>query len=276
MRPVLFTAPFLGAVFAYGTMLYLSFVVGWWLSLRLGRQDGLSRQFMKYCFVITALSALVGARLLYVVTDPAPFRTVTDVLRMSDGGLVAYGGFLGGLLGSIVFCRLRHISVLTWGDCAVPALCTGLALTRIGCFLAGCDFGQPWDGPWAVTFPTGSPAFEQQLAQGLLAASAKASLPVHPTQIYESLAGVILLGLVLWVRRQRCAHGEALAAFAMGYAVLRYAIETVRADQNRGFVGPFSTSQLIALVTFAAGLLLLGWLRTRSRVSGSLVASTSA
>jgi phosphatidylglycerol---prolipoprotein diacylglyceryl transferase len=262
VRPILFDLPFVDMpVYAYGTMLYLSFVVGWFLSLRLSEKDGLARGRMEACFVVTAMAALVGSRVLYVVTDPAPFRTVADVFRLSAGGLVAYGGFLGGLLGSMVFCRLSRVSTLTWGDCAVPALCTGLAITRVGCLLGGCDFGSPWDGAWAIQFPPGSPAFQQHVAEGWISTGAAASLPVHPTQIYESLAGVALLGVVLLARRWRRAPGEALAAFAMAYAVLRYGIEIFRADPQRGTVGPFSTSQFIAILTFVAGAVLFARLR---------------
>lgn len=248
-------------VYAYGTMLYLSFVAGWALTLRLTGNDGLAPRQTQACFIATAVAALAGAHLLFIATNPRLFDSVADVF--ASGGLVAYGGFLGGLFGSILFCRLAGVPFLVWADCAVPALCTGLAITRLGCLLAGCDFGVPWDGAWAVRFPRGSPAFEQQVVQGLLPADAPSSLAVHPTQIYESLAGVSLLALVLLVRRIRRVPGEALAAFALGYAVLRYGIETLRADFQRGSVGPLSTSQFIALLTGAAGLALIAWLRLR-------------
>jgi phosphatidylglycerol:prolipoprotein diacylglycerol transferase len=262
MHPILFDLPFAGAsVYAYGTALYLSLVAGWMLTLRLAERDGLARRLTRACFFTTALAALAGARLLFVVTNLDLFDDVAGVFDVSTGGLVAYGGFLGGLCGSMLFCRLARVPLLVWADCAAPSLCTGLAITRVGCLLAGCDFGAPWDGAWAVRFPRGSPAFEQQVTEGLLSAGALTSLPVHPTQVYESLAGLGLLALVLRVRHVRRAPGEALAAFGAGYAVLRYGIEILRADAQRGAAGPFSTSQIIALVTGAAALILLARLR---------------
>jgi phosphatidylglycerol:prolipoprotein diacylglycerol transferase len=212
---------------------------------------------------VTAVFAVAGSRLLFVATVPEAFDSLADVFRLSDGGIVAYGGFLGGLLGSALYCRAAAVPLLAWADCAVPALCSGLALTRLGCLMAGCDFGRPWNGPWALRFPPGSAAFQEQVALGLLPAGAPTSLPVHPTQVYESLAGVLLLGAVLLARRRRRWPGEALAVFAVGYAVLRFLIETVRADPQRGSLGPFSTSQVIALLTCGAGLALLAWLRNR-------------
>src|SRR5262249_30641312 len=120
--------------------------------------------------------------------------------------------------------------------------------------------GKPWNGRWAIHFPAGSPAFNQQRVEGLLGPDATQSLAVHPTQIYESLNGLVLFGLLMLVRRYRKFSGEMMVAFWMGYAVLRYYVEILRADEQRGSVGPLSTSQFIGVTTFAAGLVLLGFL----------------
>jgi phosphatidylglycerol---prolipoprotein diacylglyceryl transferase len=184
---------------------------------------------------------------------------------MRRGGLVAYGGFLGGFVGSWVFCRAKGIRLLAWADCAVPSLCTGLMITRIGCLMYGCDFGKPFDGKWSIVFPAGSPAFNQQRVEGLLPPSALHSLPVHPTQLYESLNGLILLCLVFLVRRYRKFSGEMFVAFTMGYAILRYYVEILRADEQRGSIGPLSTSQFIGVTTFLAGAALLAYLFARYR-----------
>jgi phosphatidylglycerol:prolipoprotein diacylglycerol transferase len=264
VRPILFHLPFGLPIYGYGAMLCLSVIVGRLLAVRLAERDGMDGGLMSRGCVWILASAFVGARLLCVVTEPDQFDQAIDVFKWWKGGVVAYGGFLGGLLGAIVFSRIHGVRLLAWADCAVPSLCLGLMLTRIGCLLAGCCFGQPWDGPWAVRFPAGSPAFEQQALQGLLPAGAAQSLPVHPTQVYESLVGLALLSVVMAVRRRQKFPGQVLAAFFLGYAVLRYAIEVVRADAGRGSIGPFSTSQLIALVTLpAAAFFYVSWRRHR-------------
>jgi len=250
MRPILFYLPFGLPLYAYGAMLTLSVIAGRMLAVRLAARAGIDPRLADRCSLWTFVGALVGARLLYVVTNLDQFDSVIDVVRWWKGGVVAYGGFLGGLAGSIVFCRIHRVRLLVWADCAIPSVCLGLIVTRVGCFLAGCDFGRPWDGPWAVRFPAGSPAVVEQTLLGLLPRGALQSLPVHPTQLYESLAGVVLLAGVMAVRRRQARPGQALAVFALGYAVLRYVIEMVRADPNRGSLGPLSTSQVIALVTF--------------------------
>jgi phosphatidylglycerol:prolipoprotein diacylglycerol transferase len=262
VRPVLFHL--LGLpIYTYGVMLGLSLVVGWYLTLGLCERDGMERELAGRCYVFTAASALIGARLLFVLTNLHEFDSLIDLFRVTSGGLVAYGGFLGGFIGSAIFCRWKGMKLLAWADCAVPSLCTGLMITRLGCLAYGCDFGKPWDGPWAIHFPPDSPAFHQQRVEGLLGPHATESLAVHPTQLYESLNGLLLFALVMIVRRFRKYEGEVFVAFTMGYAVLRWFVETLRADEQRGSIGPLSTSQAIAIVTFAAGLALLVWLRTR-------------
>lgn len=264
MHPTLFHLPHGVPIYAYGAMLCLSVIVGRLMAVRLAERDGLDPELMGRCCVWTLAGALLGARLLYVVTNPEAFDRAIEVFAWWKGGVVAYGGFLGGLLGAAAFCRIHAVSLLAWTDCTVPSLCVGLVLTRLGCFMGGCDFGQAWDGPWAVRFPAGSPAFEEQALQGLLPAGSTQSLPVHPTQLYESVAGLALLALVMAVRRRRTFSGQAFVAFVAAYSVVRYAIEVFRADSDRGTVGPFSTSQFIAIATLLSAAA-LSYVRQRGR-----------
>jgi len=273
MRPVLlhlFGLPLHG----YGSMLLLSFAVGWRLALLLAERDGLDAGRLSRSIPWTVAGALAGARLLYVATNPQRFAHLLDVFQVWRGGLVAYGGFLGGLAAAALFCRRHRLPLLPWADCAAPALGSGVFFTRIGCLLAGCDFGQAWDGPWAIRFPPLSPAFRHQVANGLLDPRAAESLPVHPTQLYESLAGLILFGLAIFVRRRRSFRGQAFLAFAMGYGALRSLIEVFRADADRGGLGALSTSQLVGLGTCALATAVLvrmgrGHLSHGSPVSGA-------
>ncbi len=260
MRPVLFYLPLGLPIYSYGVMLGLSLVVGWYITLGLCVKDGMDRELMGRCYVWTAVSAVVGSRLLYVFTNLDRFDNFIDIFKVNQGGLVAYGGFLGGLVGSTVFCKWKKIRLLAWADCAVPSLGSGLAITRIGCLMFGCDFGKPFDGKWAIHFPKGAPAYNQQLHEHLINSDAAQSLAVHPTQIYESINGLILVALLFLVRRYRKFSGEMFLVFFMGYAPLRYFVETLRADEQRGMVGPFTTSQFIGVTTFVLGAAGMAWL----------------
>ncbi len=259
-------------IYSYGVMLGLSFVVGWYLTLALAERDGLPRETMANNYVITAVCAVVAARLLYVVTNLEEFGSLGDILSMRSGGLVAYGGFLGGFLGSWSYLRLKRIRLLPWADVAVPSLASGLMITRIGCYLFGCDYGGTltaeapawlkslgtfprWD---EATLPgsSGSPAWVRHQELGLIDASTTSSLPVHPTQIYESLLGLSLLVLLLWARRRQSFRGQIFLLFTFAYGVGRFLLEMVRDDPERGTVPPSLPEHILlplCLALFAGG-----------------------
>ncbi|MCL2823952.1 MAG: prolipoprotein diacylglyceryl transferase [Polyangiaceae bacterium] len=272
MHPILFRLPIpnwnipgigslhetfvLGSIpfYSYGIMLGLSLVVGWYLTLWLAEKDGLPKETMANCYVITAIAAIVGGRLFYVITNLDEFHSMADILALRRGGLVAYGGFIGGYLGSWIYLRTKKIPLMPWADVAVPSLASGLLITRIGCYLFGCDFGRPlsenapgflktlgsfphWDAG-IVDHGDGAPAWSQHLSAGLIRSDATHSLPVHPTQLYESLFGLLLLGLLLYQRKHLRFRGQVFMLFAFVYGAGRFLLETVRDDPERGLMGP--------------------------------------
>jgi phosphatidylglycerol:prolipoprotein diacylglycerol transferase len=272
-------------IYSYGVMLGLSLVVGWYITLPLAAKDGLDKETMANCYVITALAALVGSRLLYIVTNPGQFDTLSDWFALRRGGLVAYGGFLGGFLGSWAYLRAKGVRLLPWADVAVPSLASGLLITRIGCYLFGCDFGTRLsDGAPGFlrklgTFPhlpdgtlgyddkgnpiIGSPAFAHHLAQYQSCRSngelncvdpGDHSFPVHPTQLYEAVIGLGLLAFLLWARRHQKFRGQIFFLFAFAYGFLRFILELWRDDLERGDVPPRMDKYLLvgfALFLFA-------------------------
>ena len=262
-------------IYSYGVMLGLSLVVGWYLTLGLAERDGLPKETMANNYVVTAIAAIAGSRILYVLTNLNEFESPMDIFALRRGGLVAYGGFLGGFVGSLYYLRKHRIPLLPWADVAVPSLASGLMITRIGCYLFGCDFGRPLaenDPAWLKglgTFPRwapgllhegnpseGSPAWAQHVKQKLIDASAPTSLPVHPTQIYESLVGAGLLALLLLSRRKQKFRGQIFLLFTFAYGVCRYLLEILRDDEERGSL-PFSAGKHVmvplGLAIFAAG-----------------------
>jgi phosphatidylglycerol---prolipoprotein diacylglyceryl transferase len=245
-------------IFSYGVMLGTSLVVGWFLALRLAAKDGIPREQAGAIYMWTAVWAIIGARVLYVITEVHEFANPLDVLMLNKGGLVAYGGMIGGFLASWYGCRKRKIQLLRWADVSAPSVVLGTAITRVGCLLYGCDYGGRADNlPWAIRFPAGAPAFHDHVSNFGLDKGAAASLPVHPTQIYESLAGLALFGLLMYLRRVRKFSGEVFLGWVIGYGVLRSLIEIYRGDADRGAVGPLSTSQFIGLLSVVAGIGLL-------------------
>jgi phosphatidylglycerol:prolipoprotein diacylglycerol transferase len=261
-------------IFSYGVMLGVSLIIGWYLALWFGDKDGLSRQGIASIYVWTAISAVVGARLLYVATNLETYRNPLDILKVNEGGLVAYGGFLGGFAASWYYCIKNRWSLLEWADVAVIPVALGLSITRIGCLLYGCDFGARSTVAWAITFPgktelnklRGSPAFQHHMNNYGLDPSAAQSFPVHPTQLYETLLGIAIVGVLLLVRRKRKFSGQMFVVFTVLYGIARTLIELLRDDAERGGIGQFSTSQIIGLVSSGAAIVLYValWQRYRS------------
>jgi phosphatidylglycerol:prolipoprotein diacylglycerol transferase len=183
---------------------------------------------------------------------------------------------LGGIVSSAVALRLQNTDWWAFVDNGTPGLAIGLGITRIGCYLFGCDYGvrstdalavsfPRWDdtavGPW---MPASSPAHSDHVVAGLDFASAHSHL-VHPTQLYESLVGFLAFAvLILWRPKKRF-HGQICLAFLIYYAIARFAIELLRGDADRGdsvMLG-MSTSQLIGFLMLG-GLLVL-WFRQAAR-----------
>ena len=265
-KAVTFEAPNI-PIYSYGVMLGLSLVIGWYLTLTLAEKDGLPKETMANCYVITAVAAIVGSRVLYILTNLDEFKSMSDLFALRKGGLVAYGGFIGGFLGSWAYLASKKIRLMPWADAAVPSLATGLLVTRIGCFLFGCDFGKrlPDDAPGFLkklgTFPhwptgtlengDGSPAYVRHLdlfrgtplEQTVLGTNH--SLPVHPTQIYESLVGLALLAILLWQRKSLKFRGQMFFLFVFAYGFFRFCLEVIRDDVERGEYGPVMSEHVM-------------------------------
>src|SRR5690606_30254778 len=119
------------------------------------------------------------------------------------------------------------------------------ALVRTGCFLGGCDYGVPTSLPWGVRFPADSPAATDHAHRGLSRLGA-ASLPVHPTQLYEVLVAVLATAAALaWLRRGH-RDGRAFSSWLAIYAVGRFAVESLRGDVARGVYAGLSSAQIIS------------------------------
>jgi phosphatidylglycerol:prolipoprotein diacylglycerol transferase len=170
------------------------------------------------------------------------------------GGLTYYGGLVGASIAAWFLLKRDRFPFWKAADMAGFAVPLGLTFGRMGCLMAGCCFGATCDLPWAIAFPWRSAASEAQYREHLIPTSRIWSLPVHPTQIYESAASLAIAAVCLvWVHPRKRYDGQVFVAFLVLYAVARFLLEFLRRDERGGFLG-LSTSQLlgIALVAFAA------------------------
>jgi phosphatidylglycerol:prolipoprotein diacylglycerol transferase len=145
-------------IYSYGVMLGTSMIVGWFLAMRLAKQDGIPQEQAGAIYMWTAVWSIVGARLLYVITEWGQFSSnPVHMFKMWEGGMVAYGGMIGGFLASWYGCHKRGIALLRWADVSAPSVVLGTAITRVGCLMFGCDYGKQTNLPWAIQFPKHPP-----------------------------------------------------------------------------------------------------------------------
>ncbi|MBI2194237.1 MAG: prolipoprotein diacylglyceryl transferase [Planctomycetes bacterium] len=262
MKPILVKLPlwlpFLGSfdlpIYAYGSLLVIGMVAGILLARRLVESQGIPMQPVEVLdlTVVATVSGVLGSRIFYLIQYPTSFA---DAFKVWQGGLVFQGGLAGGTIGVVWFLRRRRLPVLRIGDILMPCLFLGLAWGRLGCFMNGCCFGPRADAlPWAVQFPRGSPAHGRhvELYPEEVGADDACSLPVHPTQIYSSMAAALLGLALLGLLQRKRFEGQVVAASAMAYAVLRFLLEFFRADVGRGSL-ELTNAQILSLVLFAIG-----------------------
>ena len=274
MHPILVHIPTpWGAIpiYSYGVMLGTSLLVAWYFIMFAGvKKENFDRELLANTFTITAIASIVGARLLYIFTNLDEYQSIGQWFQLRRGGLVAYGGFLGGFLGSWIYLKMKKVPLMPWADLVAPTLGSGLLITRIGCYLYGCDFGKPLTASapeWlksAGTFPrwdmseapklafdqtiNGSPAYQHHMAQYFNQMTGRMeSLPVHPTQLYESLIGAVLFAVGILLLKHRQFRGQVFISIAALYSVWRFFVEFLRDDPERGAAFGFSTSQWISL-----------------------------
>lgn len=168
------------------------------------------------------------------------------------GGLTYYGGLIGAVGYAAYFLRRERFPFWRAADMAGFTVALGLAWGRMGCFLAGCCFGVECHDPWAAFFPAWSPASESQFKAHRLSAESLPALPVHPTQLYESLGCLVIAAVAYGVVTPRKRYDGQVFLFFLGtYSVLRAAVEALRSDDRGGLLG-LSTSQVISVAILAA------------------------
>jgi phosphatidylglycerol:prolipoprotein diacylglycerol transferase len=178
----------------------------------------------------------------------------TGRFQLRWAGMTSFCGIIGGATALWLVCRRERLAIAELADVAVAPLGLALVLARIGCFMAGCDYGEVTSLPWGVAFPAGSPAWRDHVQHGWVASTAPESLAVHPTELYEASLGLVLVALALWARRREHPRGNLFLAAATIYAIGRFFIEALRGDAGRGVYAGISSGQLFSLVVlFAIG-----------------------
>jgi phosphatidylglycerol:prolipoprotein diacylglycerol transferase len=236
----------------FGLMMMVAFLAGGWIVGLELRRRRLREEYATDMVAAAVIGGVVGAKLWYVALT----QDLGSLL--SRGGLVWYGGFIGGAAAVLINGWRLKVPVRWTMQLGAPALAAAYALGRVGCFLVGDDYGRPTDLPWGVRFPQGIPPSSAGFLQSHFGVAVPAGvdpgaiLPVHPTQLYET---AIMLGVfaALWKLRTRpAATGWLFGAYLVFAGAERFLVEILRAKDDR-FLGPFTLAQLTSV-----GLMLLG------------------
>jgi phosphatidylglycerol:prolipoprotein diacylglycerol transferase len=259
MHPILIKLGGL-TIFSYGVMLALSFIIGIYLVERRAKKIGVDPKLISDLALWTLAAVIVGSRLFYVVFHWGdyfgPGKNPIDIIAFWKGGLgglMFFGGLLGGLLVGIWFVRRHKLPLLKMLDTISPAVALGEFLTRIGCFLNGCCFGKPTTGFCGIKFSPES-------AAGYTFPGVK----VLPTQLFSSLAGLVLFVAVLILERKKLKPGVLFSIFLFFYAGFRFGIDFVRYYEN---LSNFLVNQVIALGLMVIAAVLFVILRKKGAQS---------
>lgn len=251
MHPILFEAGPV-TIYTYGVLLAAAYLLGLWLGVRRANAAGLDGNKVLDLGIWVIIAALVGAKGLLFVVDFEHFTSSREeFFSLLRSGGVFYGGLIAASLTCIYQLRKHKLPLWQSGDLFAPGIALGYMVGRLGCLAAGCCYGKPTQVAWAVTFT--DPAAALNVGTPL-------NVPLHPTQLYESLAGLAILLVVLALERRPGSYaGRTFWQFVLLYAVSRFIIEFFRGD-DRGAVAMFSTSQIISLVLAPLSLVMLAWL----------------
>ena len=215
--------------------------------------------------LLVLLGGLFGARLYYILQYGDPSRWF-EAGYLWSGGLVFYGGAIGGFLGGLIYVLSVGAPVVKVGDLALSYVPLAHAIARVGCFLNGCCWGSQSQWPWAVSFPAPTLPWKQHLDDGLLESGARISLPVHPTQLYETSMLLLVFVALRFAQRRPHPPGSVMLGYLGLYGAGRFVVEAFRGDSARHLM-VMTVSQYVALgmvgtaITLALLLRATAWRR---------------
>ncbi len=266
MHPVVWKITDTIAIKSYGVAIAVAFVLGIFLTARHARKVGLKfNDFVDMGFWVV-IAAIVGGRVFYILFNLRDYlHKPLAIVQIWHGGLIFYGGLLAAVLTAIIFMRRRGIPVWLGGDLIAPQIALGYAITRVGCFLNGCCFGEATSLPWGVKFPPacGAGRYIGELSfVAFFSGRPDVDIHLHPVQLYAAAANLIIFVVLLLAWRRRSFDGQIFWGYLILYPVYRFAVEFLRAD-NQPFVLGLTIAQIMSVTLF--GCALVAWFNLRSR-----------
>ncbi len=229
-------------IHSFGVMMSLAFITAGVTAAWQFKKRGIDPELAYSLLIAAIVGGVVGAKVHYLIANPDQARAS----MFSGSGLIWYGGLFGGALAVWVVAYLSKPRTALLADAIAPGLAAAYAVGRVGCLLNGDDYGVPTTLPWGLSFPNGSPPTEAV---------------VHPTQIYESLMSLVILGLLLWVAAPRLQRAGSLFWAYLGLAgIERFVVEFVRTNEPVAL--GLTQAQWISVLLLAAGVAGAWWLES--------------
>lgn len=229
----------------YGVLIAAGLILAVVLCLKLGKKYGVSEDVILDVVIIGAPSAIVGARLYYVIFQWESYKnSLSDIFKIWEGGLAIYGGLIAAVAAALIYCRVKKVSPLKLMDLGGIGFPLGQAIGRWGNFINREAFGAPAGShvPWRMRLYTDS--------------SMKAWAEVHPTFLYESLWNIAVLSFLLWLIGRKKFDSQVFWTYVLAYGVGRFWIEGLRTDSL--YMGPLRISQVVALITAVVAIVIIG------------------
>lgn len=255
MHPILFEVAG-WPVYSYGVLLAAAYLIALQLAVVRARRWGLNSARVMDLGIYLIIAALVGAKLMLVIVDWDQFKSEPrELLSLARAAGVFYGGLIVAVPLGLFLSRRYGLPMWTTADLFAPGIAMGHVIGRLGCLLAGCCYGKPTTMPWGITFT--NPVARANAGTPL-------DIPLHPTQIYDALAEILIFAiLIVSERRGKPAPGRTFWLYMFLYAISRYVVEIYR-DDPRGTILGLSTSQFMSVLIVPLALVMLLRLRARS------------
>lgn len=242
---------------SYGVLGVIGVMLGLLLALLRCRRFGLDRDDCAYIYVFGALGAVIGAKLLYLMTVLPEFLRDFPLLWQEpkrfielylSGGLVFYGGLIGAVAGAALCARYFSLRISDFFPVYIPVFPLIHAIGRVGCFAVGCCHGIPVE--WGVAF-SASPV-------------APNGVKLLPVQLLEAGVEVLICVFLLWYANRKPSSLRLLGVYLLLYAPVRFVLEFFRGDVERGFLLSLSTSQWISILVLVAGGILIHFSKNKN------------
>ncbi|MGA1824132.1 MAG: prolipoprotein diacylglyceryl transferase [bacterium] len=253
MHPVLFKIGPI-TIYTYGFCIAIGFLLAGFIIVREAKKAGIDHNKVMDVFFYSLLSGLIGSRILYVVFNIHDYwPNIWKIFLLWEGGLVFYGGLLGGA--PVCFWLIHHydLPILSVMDIIILPGPLAHSIGRIGCFMAGCCYGKSCDWMWAVVF-------KHKMSLAPL------HRPIHPTQLYSSFSNLIIFLILVFVNRKKRFDGQIVSLYLCLYPMSRIVNEYFRADKRTILLfSHFTLTHLISIIAIVSGLVLYGYLGTRKQ-----------